>query len=260
MAVTPLGRVVVDHSKMKLGKHAARHDPRTLLLANYLTADLGPAPVSQDWTAKVKEWPMFDNDTIGDCTCAAAGHMIEAWTASAATEVDPTDAQILAAYEAISGYVPGEPGTDRGANELDVLKYWRTDGIAGHQIQAFVAVEPKNHEHLKDAVWLFGGAYLGLSLPTSAQKQVVWSVPPGGPIGAGQPGSWGGHAVPVVEYDAVGLTVVTWGMLKRMTWTFLDTYCDEAYAILSGDFIAGGKAPNGVALSALEQDLQAITG
>ena len=32
----------------------------------------------------------------------------------------------------------------------------------------------------------------------------------------GQPGSWGGHAVPVVAYDVRGITWVTWGALQPM--------------------------------------------
>jgi hypothetical protein len=78
--------------------------------------------------------------------------------------------------------------------------------------------------------------YIGLALPISAQNQDVWAVPPGGSAGEGSPGSWGGHAVPIVAYDSRGLTVITWGATKRMTWQFLDTYCDEAYALLSQDW------------------------
>ena len=43
--------------------------------------------------------------------------------------------------------------------------------------------------------------------------------------------------MPVVAYDVRGLTVITWAEAKRMTWTFLDAYCDEAYAVLSADWI-----------------------
>ena len=73
------------------------------------------------------------------------------------------------------------------------------------------------------------------------------------------PGSWGGHAVDVVRYDAAGLTIVTWGRLKGMTWSFWDRYCDEAYCILSRDFLDGGRAPNGFDLDALRADLQLVT-
>ena len=38
---------------------------------------------------------MYYNDQYGDCTCAAAGHMIQNWTASAATEISPPDQSVL---------------------------------------------------------------------------------------------------------------------------------------------------------------------
>src|SRR6266567_3596417 len=92
----------VDPRKLKLGKSAARHDPRTLLLASYVTP-----PASFDLTSKVKSWGMMDNDQIGDCTCAAAGHLIMEWTANAGKKTaTPTDKQIVAAYSAITGYNP----------------------------------------------------------------------------------------------------------------------------------------------------------
>ncbi len=252
----------IDPRKLKLGKLAARHDPRTLLLASYITAALPTPPASFDLTAKVgSSWGMMDNDQIGDCTCAAAGHLLMEWTANAGKKMfTPSDKQIVAAYSAITGYNPVTGANDNGANEIDVLNYWRQSGIAGHKIGAYAALEPSNHTHIMDSVYIFEGCYIGLSLPLSAQAQVQnhqpWSVPPGGPTGDGQPGSWGGHAVPVVAYDARTLTVVTWGALQAMTWSFWDAYCDEGYAIISNDYLNGQEqAPQGFSLQQLQADL-----
>ena len=62
----------IDTRKLKLGKSTARHDPRTLLLASYVSHTLPTPPPAFDLTSKVKAWGMMDNDQIGDCTCAAA--------------------------------------------------------------------------------------------------------------------------------------------------------------------------------------------
>jgi hypothetical protein len=251
----------VDPRKLKMGKSVARHDPRTLLLASYVTPSLPTPPASFDISAKVSAWGMMDNDQIGDCTCAAAGHLIMEWTANAGKKAaTPTDQQIVAAYSAITGYNPVTGANDNGANELDVLNYWRQTGIAGHKIDAYMALEPSNHNHIMDSVYIFEGCYIGVQLPISAQAQTQnhqpWSVPPGGPSGDGKPGSWGGHAVPVVAYDARGVTVVTWGALQVMTWTFWEAYCDEAYSLLSKDYLNGKKqAPQGFSMNELQEDL-----
>ena len=252
--------MAVDHSREKLGKKPARHDPRTLQMANYLA--LPAIPAAQDWTKKAASgWGMMLNDQLGDCTCAAIGHIIQAWSANAGPkEITLPDDAILKAYEAVGGYKPGKPDTDQGAVELDVLKYWRKTGMDGHKIDAFVALEPKNHAHIQAAVDLFGGAYIGVALPISAQKQQVWSVPPGGPNGTGAPGSWGGPAVVVEAYDAHGLTCITWGQKKRMTWSFWDAYCDEAYATLSQLWAGKNPAPSGFDLAALKADLKEVAG
>jgi len=251
----------IDPQKLKLGKQAARHDPRTLLLASYLTAALPTPPASFDLTTKVSAWGMMQNDQLGDCTCAAAGHLLMEWTANADKKMfTPSDKQIVAAYSAITGYNPTTGAHDDGAVEVDVLNYWRQSGIAGHKIGAYVALEPANHSHIMDSVYIFEGCYIGLQLPKSAQAQVQnhqpWSVPPGGATGDGKPGSWGGHAVPVVAYDARGVTVVTWGALQTMTWSFWETYCEEAYAILSNDYLTKKKeTPQGFAMQQLQADL-----
>jgi hypothetical protein len=251
----------VDPKKLKLGKGAARHDPRALLMASYVAPSLPPPPPSADLTTKVSAWGMMENDQIGDCTCAAAGHLLMEWTANAGKKmVTPSDKQIVAAYSAITGYNPTTGANDNGAVEVDVLNYWRQTGIAGHKIGAFVSLEPSNHNHIMDAVYIFQGCYIGMQLPVSAQAQVQnhqpWSVPPGGPTGDGKPGSWGGHAVPAVAYDARGVTVVTWGALQMMTWSFWEAYCDEAYAILSKDYLTGKKTtPQGFSVAQLNADL-----
>jgi hypothetical protein len=115
---------------------------------------------------------MMDNDQIGDCTCAAAGHLIMEWTANAGkTMIVPTDDQIVAAYSAVMGYNPQTGANDSGAVEIDGLNYWRQSGITGHQIGAYVALEPSNHHHIMDAVYVLEGRYIGMPLPISARRR-----------------------------------------------------------------------------------------
>ena len=242
----------------KLGKLPVRIDVRTLHIARYVDrAELPAPPPSLDLTDHVAEWPMYANDRIGDCTVAAAGHMIEAWTAESrgrASEV--SERSVLSAFGHVKQIDPltGE----EGAVVLDVLRYWRRDGIARHRIGAYAQVSLHDHELVEATAWLFGGLYIGVQLPLTAQDQPVWDWT-GSLDGPAKPGSWGGHAVDLVRYGEDGITVVTWGRLQDVTWEFWDRYCDEVYAILSRDFLAHGTAPNGFDLAALEADLKLVT-
>lgn len=248
---------MVNHSKMKLGKRHPRHDPRVPMLARYTTA-LPSAPPSVEYQTKVTDWPMMMNDRLGDCTCAAVGHVIEQWTTYSGRPVVLSDQQVEQLYEIVGGYNPADPNTDGGAVEVDVLNYWLNSGVFGHPLDAYAALELQNHNEVMDAVYWFGNCYIGVALPISAQTQDVWAVPPGGANGPGAVGSWGGHAVPVVAYDARGLVVITWGQPKRMTWQFWDTYCDEAYALLSTDWTSAEVSPAGFNYQQLTADIQAI--
>jgi hypothetical protein len=228
-------------------------------MASYIGA-LPNMPTARNWAPSHVTWGMMANDRLGDCTCAAAGHAIQTWTGDNGAVVTLSDSDIVGAYSAITGYTPNNPESDRGAIELDVLKYWRTTGVGGHRIGAFVALEPKNQAHVKAAINLFGGSYIGLALPLTAQTQKIWAVTAQYPKGPAYPGSWGGHAVYVLAYDPNGLTCVTWGGIQRMTWRFWNDYCDEAYAILSSDWVRPGKrAPSGLDLPALQADLALVT-
>jgi hypothetical protein len=243
---------------VKLGKLPVRHDVRTLRLARYVDrAELPEPPSALDLTTHVQDWPMYANDRLGDCTCAAAGHMIEAWTGAAVgTAVEVSDRAVITAFDRVKVVDPATG--EEGAVELDVLKYWRKTGIADHRIGAFATVAVDDHHLARTAAFLFGGLYLGLALPLSAQTQTVWDWT-GSLSGEARPGSWGGHAVDVVRYDASSLTVVTWGQLKEMTWPFWDRYVDECYCILSQDFVDGDTAPNGFRLDELKADLRVVT-
>jgi hypothetical protein len=242
----------------KLGKLPVRVDVRTLRLRQYVDlGELPAAPATLDLAAGVAQWPMYGNDRRGDCTTAAAGHMIEAWTEAArgtATEISET--AVLQAFDAVRVVDPATG--EEGAVELDVLRYWRKQGIGGHRIGAFAAVTIHDEPLVRSAAWLFEGLYIGLALPLTARTQEVWDWT-GSLAGAAAPGSWGGHAVDVVGYDDAGLTFVTWGSLKRMTWSFWERYCDEAYAMLSNDFLDRDRAPNGFDRAALEADLKLVT-
>lgn len=248
----------------RLGAEMSPDDPHTLKLAAYLDPRvLAPAPPQTNNAAAVKVWPMFLNDSEGDCTIASMGHADELWRAlGGRTGSALTDADIQATYSAITGYNPTDPSTDRGAVILDTLRYWRKTGfahIAGRQIGAFASVTVHNHPLVQDAIFYLDGLDCGVNLPVAAQRMGQHWTRPRNLRGANAPGSWGGHCVWAVDYDRYGVIVVTWGELIRVDWSFWDAYFEEAWAVLSPELITStGRDIQGFDLATLRADLGQI--
>jgi hypothetical protein len=243
-----LGRTPSDPAKLA----------RRLWLQKYLTAQLPPIPATVDYTQIGESWGMLGNDTVGDCTCAAAGHAEQIGVAYG--EKQPaavTVTEVLAAYSAITGYVPGEASTDRGANMLDVLKYWQKTGIAGQKCGPYVAFDPAKQDHWQVAVYLFGFAYIGVTLPDSVVSALPNVVDWTDTTAAANQSN--GHCVITPAYvTADGVTIVTWGQTIKASWAFLAKYCDEAYAVLLPSW--GQGDPPGLDMATLQADLAVVKG
>jgi hypothetical protein len=249
---------MTDHSAMRLGRKPAHHDPRVPHLSKHMML-VQPKP-AVDWTPAVKAWDCLGNDVHGDCTAAAAYHLIQTWLNNNSIDFSPTTEQALALYAATSDY----PKEDDGAVESQVLHYWSTVGVPtsfNADVVTFASLVPANLDELRLAIENFGGCYIGVALPLSAQTQSEWDVPAAGLTGVGEPGSWGGHAIPLVAYDETSFTCVTWGRLIKITPAFLRAYCDEAYAVISRNWLAdSGISPPGLNWDGLLADLKAIQG
>lgn len=250
-------------NRRKLGR-LAPHNPQThprLQIGRFLTAAYPTAPATVDYISAVDSWPMYLNDSLGDCTVAAAGHMIETWTRyGAGTVVEITDTDVLTAYESVSGYRPGQPSTDGGAVMQDVLSYWRKTGIGGHRILAFAEINVRNAAELKAAMALFGHVYLGINFPAIAMDQFDDGQPWDAVRNDG--GIEGGHAIDWGYCsDGRNHKVVTWGAVQQMTPAFFSKYVEEAWVVVSPEWIdAAGQNPEGLDVTALGEAFSAMTG
>lgn len=238
---------------VKLGKRPTRHDPRTLAYASYRTGAAVP-PQQAQW-GEGQSYTALGNAQYGDCVEAGYAHQVQIWGDQAGHPFAPTDAEALGAYTAITGFNPSDPSTDKGTEILTALGYWKSTGLAGQKITAYATLNPLNRTEISEAIAWYGGAYVGVQLPLSAQSQVgsEWTVTTGPNAVAG---SWGGHCIPICGYDQNTLWCVTWGALQTMTWDFFTTYCDEAYVMLGTEWIANsGQAPSNLAWGQLMADL-----
>jgi hypothetical protein len=160
--------------------------------------------------------------------------------------------KIMAKTAAVKLYMKLTGGVDGGLNELDVLNYWRQNPVDGDEIITYVALTPKNHTSVQQAIRLFGGVYLGFQVQANCQQE----------FDAHQPWTPGtltndGHAVFAVAYDQNGVTVLTWGNTQQATWAWWDECVDEAYAILPPEAKNPNFAP-GFNLAQLQADLAAV--
>lgn len=249
-------------NNVKLGKLPKKVDRRTLQFNKYVER---PAPIIPppyiDSTLQIPKWGMMANDVCGDCAIAGAAHAIQLWTRNARGEdgmVTLPDAAVVQTYSALSGYNPDDPSTDTGLALLDVLKHWRNVGIAGHKNLAFVEVDPKNSFEMELANYLFGCAYVGYALPLCVRGAEWWNMPADPNANDARPGSWGGHCVVRARYGPMAAGVITWGEVLPVHPEFERTYCDEAYAVLSPDYLNDGATLEGFSLQDLLADLRMV--
>ncbi len=214
---------------MRFGKHPPIKDYRSLLLKDYFVSDLPDPPEAFDILPTVMKetgyhdaatlFPIDGNDQYGCCTIAALAHAITVYNAMIGLRQIWSRDDVVKVYFKLSG------GSDTGLSELDVLNYWRKR--YRDKILAYVSIDPKNHDHVKLAIQLFGGCYIGFQVPENCMHE----------FNSGQPWTPGrltndGHAVYVTAYNDNGISCLTWGALQYATWEWWDECVDEAYAIL----------------------------
>lgn len=254
---------------MKLGLLPARPEQvaKVLRASSYLNASQLPTPpASTNNRASVTNWPMYANDRIGDCAPAAVAHMQQLWSAAdSGKEVKPTETEVVAAYSAISGYDPRTGANDNGCVMLDVMEHWARKGIGPSKLDAYVAVDVKDDSAIVHACHLFGAVNIALNMPKAWEGADEWKAPISQfhRVGKWAPRSWGGHAVPIVDYDAENLYVCSWGRIIPMSWNAWHAYGSEAYACLD-DLWWGSDgddlAPTGFSLAQLKYDFAVLGG
>ena len=200
---------------------------------------------------------MMLNDQIGCCEVATAGHLRMAWTyaVTGATAAIP-DSVVLSTYRALTGYDPATGQNDTGVATDDLLNYWQTTGIGGNKIAGCVAIDPTNQAEVQQAIYLFGGVFVTVNLPRSAEDQTsagrgvvacVLVADPGrscDPI----PFVWAGRH----QGDHVGHE-------QDVTWDFTRQKCNGMFAIVDNDFFnAEGKSPRGLDTAGMFSAMQQL--
>ena len=234
---------------------------------HYATIPNGvPSSIDYSPAADTALHQMYCNDTLGCCTIAAVGHCEGVWSGNANNGVPATlftNEQVIAAYSACGGYVPGDASTDNGCEEDVVLNYWKTNGlpVGGSEIAGFLLIDANNVNEVKAALWLFEVLYAGTGIPESwTQVQgdgFVWD--------SDAPVEANGHAFAFFGFDDIGVKVSTWGMKGTLTWAGLAHNIGQdpqgqLYAIISRDMLnkASLKSPSGLDWAAIGLQFAAL--
>lgn len=246
----------------QLGKLAPRIDVRTIKLARILKPELLPAlPSTFDLDNElggIEDNNTYNNLTYGDCVIAGRAHMTLRFEKFEQGLIVPGTTD-----EVVKQYFTETEGADCGLIMLNSLNSWRkigwTFGGKFYDIYAYAEVDVKNHAEAQYCVYLLRGAYLGINLPLTAQRQLeageIWDYLPGD--SGNIPGSWGGHCVYVQSYDGENYTCITWGQKQKMTKAFWERYVDECYGIIDNKDAFLENSP--VDVEALSQILTEIT-
>jgi hypothetical protein len=204
---------------------------------------------------------ILGNDELGDCTSAGWFHVLMAILADAGAPKTFTKDDAVKFYSLTTGYVPGNPDTDQGGNEVSVLSYLASKGIDGNgtdKILGFLTVDTSNADEVKSLAYHFGGTiYMGAYLPKQWEQVsgpgYVWDVKDStGAACVSQPDA--GHCfVGCLGANKLGLKMDSWGLPGLITYPAIDKFCCEfaggnCFVILTQDILDRAKstAPDGM--------------
>lgn len=230
-----------------------------------------PTQIGYSAAAATSLSKIYDNDNLGDCVIACIAHAEGVFTGNAgAGPLLFTDAQIIDLYGAIGGYVPGDPSTDNGCDEVTAWNYWQQKGAMPgeqdpHKIIGFLELDGTNSLQTSTAIWLFENLLFGVALPDDWVNPVpsgsgfTWDV-------AGDPDPANGHCFLAMGYAPGVKYISTWGMQGAITDAAIARYAvpsvgGAVYTALSQDIIskAQQKAPNGFSWGQLQIDFERLS-
>jgi len=249
---------------LKYGKLAPKFNKKTLSFAKFLTPDAPliepPSKVFLEYKIPPDTIGMYGNDQYGDCVFAGIAHWLMLITAHTGKMIVPELSDVLAMYERVCpGFDPTTDANDNGAAVTDGLNDWMVNGLCGHKIDGWAAIDPKNLIHRRLGLFMFLGVGVGIQCPALAQQQFLagqtWDV------AADDGGIEGGHFIFESGEGSDGHNYETWGKGDQKGTNAWDaTYTDESYIVLTHDLVesASAKTPFGFDYPALQNALTAM--
>ena len=244
---------------LQRGKQPAQPVSNAISMKDAFGGSLPTVPDVYGWSDAIlpQDLNILGNDRYGNCGEAGAMHQLQIWTSAAGDPIEPDLECTLDLYSKVTGFNPVTGANDNGTVLADLLKYWMDTGIpvatngALHKLGGIVAIQPGNIEELEIAIHYFGGAYVGADMPDSAelatQAGQPWSDLTGQPTG--------GHCFNLGKGNRSSRMFggITWGLRQPITYDWWLHYGEEAYALVSFDWLNKLKqTPAGMTMEQLD--------
>lgn len=254
-------------TQLMLGRRPPDPERPTLKLGRYLATEaVVPHPDGADYLGKVQDWGMYGNDRYGVCGPTSVANQRKQVTRYLLGEERPPSIEdVFGLYRAAGNptFDPTSGAGDDGVVMADMLSALLHEGIAGTKPLAYAQVDVKNVDEVRAAIGLFGSVLFGVDLDVAQEQQLreqqPWDY-------VRRSAEWGGHAVLAGAYTgdmahgAVDISVVTWGARVGVTDEFCARQLDEAWVVIWPELLGTTEFAEGVDLSALAHDYEALTG
>ena len=226
-----------------------------LLSARANLAAMAPS-AGIDWQSRLVLGDALGNDTLGNCVpCAQLrAEQLMVFNAMGSQWV-PSAGAAIQLYMMLTGYRPGNPGSDLGTDTATAMNGWTTYGYRVNDqledVPHWTRLDPANQDHHRIAIDTLGCVLITLALPRAVMELDEWTLTPDGSPDR-VPYSEGGHRVMCGRHDADGFWLVTWGQQIFASPAFLAAYTVGVDAVVSRRWIeATGLSPDGLDFDAL---------
>jgi len=255
----------------KYGRRPPKKAP-ALELRSFLSKAVPPHPSREDYLAKLPGWQMLGNDVAGDCNAVTWANMRRLVTATLSTANYPTLAQVWQFYQTQNPQFDPNgtaqtngPGSsaDNGMEVQTGLEYLHANGGPdGVKAVAFAKVDHTKISEVDAALAIFGGLWLGITVLDANQQQFAegkaWTDVRGSKID-------GGHAILAGGFTS-DVRFITWAKETEFAPSFWNGSVDntplveEAWAVIWPEHLGSKEFLQGVDLTQLAADYQALTG
>ena len=223
----------------RLGAIPASH-PKGLPELRSFRALMAPKPLPTLLRTGIDPRPeMLGNDTIGDCTSVGVANAMNAFAALNKFHIRVSTGNAIKFYSQSTGYVDGDPSTDKGGDPTQVLTSAATLGYPSDYYRyypSFGVADRDDRNALANVMTYMGTVYGAFALASADadayQNGLVWDTTTPGDHTLW---SWGGHLALPWSYTGLGDTdiveILTWGGKVKATWRWVHARLYAAYGL-----------------------------